>query len=326
MFDLHRKSLPTTLPFRRKRYPVRVGLIIGLHSTEQRPSDKRWVHILEQVKLAEKVGLDLVVFEDALLYKGKTQSAGVWEAMAIAAAIAASTHSIEFGPSAINAPYRSAAHLAKLAETIDEIANGRFILGLGAGNTDDADYAAFGFPTDHRYSRFAEAIVIIHSLLKTGTADFAGAFHSAQDSELVMRGPRPTGPPIVIAAAGPKMLKLTAQYADGWNWWTMQPASPTSEITSLVNAVATACVAENRDPSDLQRSVDLYSLDPLSISADNDEPDGPLSGSPERIAERLSKFGELGFDEVRCNLLSDESHTSALEAIEALGEVASLLR
>ena len=297
-----------------------------MHSTEQRPSDKRWVHILEQVKLAEQVGLDLVVFEDALLYKGKTQSAGVWEAMAIAAAIAASTHSIEFGPSVINAPYRSAAHLAKLAETIDEIANGRFILGLGAGNTDDADYAAFGFPTDHRYSRFAEAIVIIHSLLKTGTADFVGAFHSAQDSELVMRGPRPTGPPIVIAAAGPKMLKLTAQYADGWNWWTMQPASPTSEITSLVNALATACVAENRDPSDLQRSVDLYSLDPLSISADNDEPDGPLSGSPERIAERLSKFGELGFDEVRCNLLSDESHTSALEAIEALGEVASRLQ
>jgi alkanesulfonate monooxygenase SsuD/methylene tetrahydromethanopterin reductase-like flavin-dependent oxidoreductase (luciferase family) len=293
------------------------------------------VHILEQARLAEDVGLDLVVFEDALIYKGdpqsagvwgNTQSAGVWEAMAIAAALAASTTSIAFGPSVINAPYRSAAHLAKIAETIDEISNGRFILGLGAGNTEDSDYAAFGFPTDHRYSRFAEAIVIIHSLLRTGAADFTGQFHSAKESELVMRGPRPNGPPIVIAAAGPKMLQLTARYADGWNWWTAHPSRPTPELASLVDSVAAACIAEDRDPSTLERSIDLYSLDPHSIAEPSDGDSGPLRGSPAEIADRLSKFDALGFKEARCDLVTDGSHTSALKAIEALGEAASLLR
>jgi hypothetical protein len=72
--------LPSSLTL--ERDPIRVGLIIGLHSTQQHPSDKRWAHILEQVNLVEEVGLDLVVFEDALLHKGKTQSAGVWEAEA----------------------------------------------------------------------------------------------------------------------------------------------------------------------------------------------------------------------------------------------------
>jgi len=126
------------------------------------------------VAVAEAVGFDMFVFEDALLYRGAEKTEGGWESMAVAAAIAASTRTIEFGQSVVNSPYRSPALVAKTAKTIDEISGGRYVLGIGAGGTDDADYEAFGFPTDHRFSRFAEAIEIIHTLITTGRLDFAG--------------------------------------------------------------------------------------------------------------------------------------------------------
>ena len=70
--------------------------------------------------------------------------------------------------------------VAKIAETLDEISGGRYILGIGAGNVPASDYAAFGILADKRYSRFAEAIEIIHELLKSGRVDFAGEYWSAR--------------------------------------------------------------------------------------------------------------------------------------------------
>jgi|TARA_B100000315_G_scaffold246333_1_gene273502 alkanesulfonate monooxygenase SsuD/methylene tetrahydromethanopterin reductase-like flavin-dependent oxidoreductase (luciferase family) len=83
-----------------------------------------------------------------------------------ARALAATTSTIEIGPSIFSAPYRLAAVTASVAETLDEISGGRFIFGLGARNVPDYDYETFGFPTDHGYSRFAEAIEIIHAPMK----------------------------------------------------------------------------------------------------------------------------------------------------------------
>ena len=83
------------------------------------------------------------MFEDALLYRGESATNGTWESMAIAAALAEATSTIEFGQSVINAPYRSPAMLASIATTLDEISGGRYVLGIGAGNTDDVDYLVF---------------------------------------------------------------------------------------------------------------------------------------------------------------------------------------
>ena len=63
--------------------------------------------------------------------------------------------------------------LAKMAATVDEISGGRLILGLGAG-WNDVEFAAFGFPFDHRISRFEEAFTIIRTLLAEGAIDFDG--------------------------------------------------------------------------------------------------------------------------------------------------------
>ena len=58
------------------------------------------------------------------------------------------------------------------------------------------------------------------------------------------------------------MLRLTAQYADGWNWWaTGRPDA--DRLTPIVTELDRACEAAGRDPATLRRSLDVYSVDPL---------------------------------------------------------------
>lgn len=258
---------------------------------------------------AESAGFDMFVFEDALLYRGKESSDGVWESVSIAAAVAAVTSRIHLGQSVVNSPYRSPALVAKIADTIDEISAGRFVLGIGAGNTPDSDYTAFGFPTDKRYSRFAEAIQIIHGLLKTGSVDFAGDYYAAEKCELVLRGPSPAGPPINIAAGGQKMLQLVARYADAWNWWGWDETLEQIEtrLTPILQNLERACEAEDRDPASLGRTFDLYAVVPEGFEvgeggATGLDMENPVTGTSEEIAERLLSIGQLGFDEVRCDV------------------------
>lgn len=293
---------------------MRIGIIIGLHGTGR--SAPRWRHVRDQVLAAEAVGFDLAVVEDALLLRREGKpSIGYWESVSVMGAMASATSRIEIGHSVINAPYRSAALTAKIAETLDEISGGRFFLGIGLGNT--TDYEEFGVPADRRYSRFAESIRIIHDLLRSGKADFEGEFQSARRAELLPRGPRPSGPPIVIAAKGPKMLRLVARHADGWNWWS-GGAPDLEPLRPIVAELERACEEVGRDPSTLRRSVDVYSLDPLGGSSGSD---AAFQGSPEQLADTLLRFAELGFDEVRVDVVPADGFESVPRAIEALADV-----
>lgn len=305
---------------------MRIGLINQLHGRPDGDTPApSWESISERARTAEAAGFDMFVFEDALVYKGEQASDGVWESVSIAAAVAATTSRIHLGQSVVNSPYRSPAMTAKIADTIDEISGGRFVLGIGAGNTADSDYEAFGFPTNRRYSRFAEAIQIIHGLLKNGAIDFEGEFYTAKGCELVLRGPRQDRLPINIAAGGSKMLQLVARYADAWNWWGWDETL--SEIESrlgpIVEQLERACEAEDRDPSTLERTLDTYAVVPEGFgdrAAENLEMENPVIGTSEEIAEHILSLGEIGFDEIRCDVWPKSA-----EAIAAMEPVVELV-
>jgi len=302
---------------------VRIGLINQLHGRPdgQGPAPT-WDSISSRAAAAEAAGFDIFVFEDALLYRwdgGGTD--GVWESVSIAAALAATTSRIRIGHSVINSPYRSPAMMASIATTLDEISGGRYTLGIGAGNTFDTDYEAFGFPTDRRYSRFAEAIQILHSLLKTGRAEFDGEHYLVKDSELVLRGPTPGGPPINIAAGGPKMLTLTARFGDEWNWWawdeTIEQAG--ARLEPLVESLDNALEEEGRDPVSLVRTLDLYSALAPGMEADHGL-QNPIAGAPEAVAAHIRGYAELGFEEVRLDVWPKTT-----EAVEAMAPIVELV-
>lgn len=308
---------------------MRIGLINQLNGSHdsERPAPT-WVSIHERAAVAELAGFDMFVFEDGLLYRSEEATQGLWESVSIAAALAATTEKIHLGQSVVNSPYRSPAMTAKIAETIDEISGGRYVLGIGAGNTPDSDYEAFGFPTDHRYSRFAEAIQIIHGLIKDGEVDFEGEFYSARQAEMVLRGPRPQGPPINIAAGGPKMLHLAARFGDAWNWWSANESTEDARerLVPLIEQLEAACVEIDRDPATLEKTLDLYTLVPDAFRSEAEEAGLPLDelvcGNPEELSEHILSFVELGFAEIRCDVwprtpAAIETMTSVVEMVHA---------
>jgi alkanesulfonate monooxygenase SsuD/methylene tetrahydromethanopterin reductase-like flavin-dependent oxidoreductase (luciferase family) len=301
---------------------VKIGLYIRLFGRpDTQPPAPSWASVRDQALAAEAAGFDLVVLEDALLYPGDGGTDGVWEAVSMAAAVAAATSTIGVGHAVINSPYRAPALTAKIAATLDEIAGGRYTFGLGLGNTPD-DYPAFGIDADPRYSRFAEAIQIIHGLLRGQRVDFEGEYYRAKGAELVLRGPRPS-PPIVIAAGKPRAMRLVARYADEWNWWTV--ARDTAPLRELIAEMDRACGEVGRDPASLRRSLDVFSV---AVPGVPDLPDGSdglqISGSPGGMAEALLAYGELGFAEVRLNLRVPPE-TPRSEAIAWMQEVVDLV-
>ena len=110
--------------------------------------------------------------------------------------------------------FRNPGILAKMAVTADAVSDGRLVLGLGAG-WHDPEYLAFGFPTDHRVSRFEEALQIIGPLLRGERVSVTGRYHQVRDAVLLPAPERPI--PTLVAGHGPRMLQLTARHADAWN-------------------------------------------------------------------------------------------------------------
>jgi len=210
--------------------------------------------------------------------------------------------------------------VARIAATLDEISGGRYTLGIGLGNTPD-DYPLFGIDAERRYSRFAEAIQIIHDLLRNDRTSFEGEFYRAPGAELVLRGPRLAGPPIVIAGAKPKMLRLVTRFADEWNWWVS--ANDASGLRGLLDELIVACEEIGRDPATIRRSVDVFSV---AAPGTPEPPPGLLQvrGSPDQVAEELLGYGALGFDEVRCNLQAP-ADVPRTDAIRWMGEVVALV-
>jgi alkanesulfonate monooxygenase SsuD/methylene tetrahydromethanopterin reductase-like flavin-dependent oxidoreductase (luciferase family) len=125
--------------------------------------------MLEMTRLAADVGFDIAWFADHLAFElpPDTHVRGVWDCWTTMAGIAAATERIAIGPLVACTGFRNPGVIAKMAEAIDEISGGRFVLGLGAG-WHEPEYEMFGFPFDHRVGRFEEAIGIIVPMLREG--------------------------------------------------------------------------------------------------------------------------------------------------------------
>jgi alkanesulfonate monooxygenase SsuD/methylene tetrahydromethanopterin reductase-like flavin-dependent oxidoreductase (luciferase family) len=299
---------------------MKIGLYIRLLGRADGPPPvaPTWPSIRDQALAAEAAGFDLIVLEDALLYADEDGPLGVWESVSMAGALAAATSTIGIGHAVLNSPYRAPGLTAKIAATLDEIAAGRYTFGIGLGNTPD-DYPRFGIDADPRYSRFAEAIQIIHGMLRNGRSDFEGMYYRAPGAELLLRG-RADGPPIVIAAGKPRAIRLAARYADEWNWWTAA-RDDASTLRELVADVSRACDEVGRDPATLRRSLDVFSVAVPGVPGiAADDPGLQITGTPAAIAESLLAYGELGFDEVRLNVRVPDAMARP-DAIAWLGDI-----
>jgi alkanesulfonate monooxygenase SsuD/methylene tetrahydromethanopterin reductase-like flavin-dependent oxidoreductase (luciferase family) len=278
--------------------PLRVG--VQLPEAEY---VARWAELRAMAETAEDIGLDSIWVGDHLLYKWPdAPSRGPWEAWTTLAALAAVTERVELGPLVAATSFHNPAMLAKKAATIDEISGGRLILGLGAG-WNETEYEAYGFPYDHRVSRFEEAFTVIRTLLREGRCDFDGHYYPVRDCELLPPGPRADGPPLMVGSEGTRMLSITLPHVEAWNAWFSWFDNNVERYSAVRQRIDAACRVAGRDPAAVERTVALYIAFPDAVGrsmGDRTAPDvQPLSHDPGELAATLRAFAAEGVSHVQ---------------------------
>jgi probable F420-dependent oxidoreductase len=294
---------------------VKIGLLVRLGNDRDTNRTRPYDAIRAVAQQAEADGFDSLWLADHLFYRDPGEPThGIWECWTMLAALAEATQRVELGPLVLCNSFRNPAILAKMAATLDEVSHGRLILGIGAG-WNEPEYQGFGLPFDHRVDRFEEAMQILKPLLKEGHVDFAGKYYQARDCEIVPRGPRPDGPPLLSGGEGPRMLRLTAQYADLWNTGYMGQPETMAEPTAKIEA---ACRAVGRDPATLGITAliglwfpDLQAKQPSFL-------DKPLTGTVPELAAAMRGYAELGVQHImfQCEPYVPEAIRRLTEALQ----------
>jgi probable F420-dependent oxidoreductase len=290
--------------------PLGVGLLLPIIEGTMAGESASWRDLAAFAVRAESLGFDSLWLPDHLLFRlaGREASpTGMWECWSILSALAAATSTITIGTFVACTSFRNPALLAKAAVTVDEISGGRLVLGLGAG-WHEPEYQAFGYPYDHRASRFEEAFTIIRSLIQDGHVDFDGQYYQARDCELRPWGPRQGRLPLMIGSNGPRVLRIAAPYVQAWNSdWTYAPA----DIAPLRQLVDAACADVGRDPGTLERTagvvIDLPVREPgrdgrastRGATAPEVEPARPATGSVDDLAALLRGYVDEGVTHVQ---------------------------
>jgi alkanesulfonate monooxygenase SsuD/methylene tetrahydromethanopterin reductase-like flavin-dependent oxidoreductase (luciferase family) len=292
--------------------------------------------VLEYAAEAEAVGLDSVWATDHLYFEAYTdfravgiqlpeEYAGVmggqWECWTTAAAVAAATRRIAVGTLVTNTGFRNPALLARMADTVEDLSEGRLILGLGAGDF-ATEHRAYGFAFERHVGRFEEALAIICPLLRGEKLTYTGEFHRVEEAELLPKSTTGRTPPILIGTlqGKPRMSRLVAQYADHWN---SMIAFNDCSIDTYLRAwapIAAACEKFDRDPATLTRGATVavnltagpYTIMPTSV---------PFAGSDRQIADRFAEYAQAGAGHV--SVIPQPWNTAGLAR---LGRVVELLR
>lgn len=299
--------------------PIKIGIMLPESEREMAGATAGWSDFVAMARTIEDNGFDSLWFADHLLMKVEGhEPQGAWEAWSMLSAFAAITERIELAPFVSCTAYRNPALTAKIAETVDEISGGRVILGLGSGWA-EPEYAAFGYPFDHRFGRFEEAFTIIRKLIREGEVDFHGRWYEANQCELRPRGPRPDGMPIMVGTFGaPKMTRLIAEHADIWNVWAQHTGNRATGVKPLLDQLDAACEEVGRDPATLERTVAVMVDFPGSYGRPGQAVPS-LTGTPEELVAEMLAYAELGISTVQ--IYPDPCTVEGIEALVPMLEL-----
>ncbi|HJS27609.1 MAG TPA: LLM class flavin-dependent oxidoreductase [Actinomycetota bacterium] len=238
-----------------------------------------------EAQRCEELGFDLLSIWDHP--HGERPSFETWTLLTW---IAARTSRVTLATNVLGLPFRLPALTAKMAESLDRLSNGRLILGLGGGGSNE-EFAGLGAPVRtpaEKIRALEEALAVIRGVWTESPFTFE-ARHYRNDAALVE--PKPEHPiPIWLGTYGPKALALTGRVADGWIP-SLGPATP-SEAATKMRAVRAAAEGAGRDPDALDYAFNV------SVRIGGPPPDDPerrVAGDPDEVIERLLELLEIGF-------------------------------
>ncbi|MGD0175365.1 MAG: LLM class flavin-dependent oxidoreductase [Candidatus Bathyarchaeia archaeon] len=204
--------------------------------------------VVRECKLIERLGFHSIFFGDHLAYEDTGVSApNTWVVLGI---IARETSRVSLGMGVTDPHRYHPAVLAQMGSTCDVLSNGRFILGLGAGEPMNLD--PYGIEATKPISRLKEAIRIIRRLWSEDQVDFTGEFYRFRRATV---NPKPVPPPpIWVAALSSKSIELVASDADGWYPTLCSPDS----YGHSSERIRTLLTINKREPHAVERGLLLH--------------------------------------------------------------------
>ncbi|MGH2629621.1 MAG: LLM class flavin-dependent oxidoreductase [Actinomycetota bacterium] len=273
---------------------------------------------------AEELGFDSVWISDHFFYSFARYGAdpepiAAIEPLTALAGLAAVTERVRLGTLVLSAPFRHPSIVAKMATTIDGISGGRVDLGVGAGWLEQ-EFIAFGYrygTVGERFDMLEEALRVLQALSLGEAATLEGPTVSLREARLLPSPLQSGGIPVWVGGkGGPRLLRLAASYAHGWNAvWRWSPG----EFADRAAAARAACERAGRDPSSFHLSVGLYSLlgetdadfrdvfrrgrasmpgDAMRGETETTWLADTLSGTPDRAIDRVRGFEAIGVEEI----------------------------
>jgi probable F420-dependent oxidoreductase len=252
-------------------------------------------------------------------YGGGDERYGTLEPLTTLGALAPRTERIRLGTLVLSAAFRHPAVLAKSATAVDRLSGGRLELGLGAGWYEE-EFDAFGYlfgSVAERFDLLEETLAYVGALFDGEPASFEGRRFRLQEAYNHPRPVQEPRPPLLVGGkGGPRLLRIAAKHADGWNAaWRWTPEA----YAERAAAARRACERAGRDTATFRLSLGLFTV----VGEDEDDlrrrfelmaqrlPGGVgeklgldtlrkecLAGTPEEVVERVAAFAALGVSEL----------------------------
>ncbi|GAB3162220.1 LLM class flavin-dependent oxidoreductase [Microbispora hainanensis] len=288
--------------------PTRDQAVRGDHDLEQ---------LVEQARRAEALGFDSVWAGDSPLTRPRA------DPLLLLSAVAVATRRITLGTAVLLPALRHPILLAHQLATLDRLADGRLIVGMGGGFPNrgtEAQFTAIGVSFARRISRLEESIEAMRQLWTGREVSFAGRhfdFHGVRPAPVPVS---PAGPPIWLAGGGEAALRRVARLADGWLSYPPQARTYAWERAAIQQSAARAVTAAlyatlclDEDPERarqrLRVSIERYYNAPLEAV---EAVQAMFAGTARGAAEWLASYAEAGARHVVIRLAADDHH-AALE-------------
>jgi F420-dependent oxidoreductase-like protein len=280
------------------------GLHLPSYTFPDTPTDRLLDRVVEQARAAEAAGFSLVTVMDHLnqIPGIGPQTDPMLEGWSVLSALSRETRSIRLATLVSGVTYRNPALLAKTATTLDVIAGGRSLFGLGAAWF-EAEHEGFGFdfpPIGERMDRLDEALTIVRGMFANERTTFIGRHYRVEDVINVPQPVQPGGPRIIVGGGGEqRTLRIAAKHADLTHWF---PA-PIEDLRRKTDLLAGYCEAIGRDPATIERTmqapvvVAATEADARAIHGRMPAERQPLfaAGTPEQVVDALRPQLDLGF-------------------------------
>jgi len=247
------------------------------------------MHAVELAMVSERVGLDLVTFQD------HPYQSAFYDTWTLLSYVASRTSQIHVSPNVLNLPLRQPAVLARSAASLDLLSGGRFELGIGAGAFWDAIAAMGGrrLTPGQSVDALEEAIQIMREIWATdkpGGVRVNGTYYQVKGAK---RGPRPAHDiGIWVGAYKPRILNMTGRVADGWLPTLAYLPGGVADLEEMNKYIDEGAASAGRDPSSIRR---LLNFSGRFGQSGRSLFNGPPQQWAEDLAEITLTYGITGF-------------------------------